>query len=53
MSLPVYLVWSLLLFNGYVYILIPEYVIQELWKWDIFMILLFAPLVWNLRKSKL
>lgn len=53
MSLPAYFIWALVLFNAYVYMLIPEYVMQELWKWDIFMILLFAPLVWPLRKSKL
>ena len=52
MKLTLYLFYALALFNVYVYILIPEFVIQELWKWDIFIVMLLAPLIYSLEKSK-
>lgn len=41
-----YLIWCLIAFNVYVYLIWPEFVIEALWKWDVFMVMIFAPLIW-------
>lgn len=53
MKLMMYFFYALALFNAYVYLLIPEFVIAVLWKWDIFMVMLIAPLIYYIEKSKL
>lgn len=41
-----YLIWCLIAFNVYVYLIWPEFVIEALWKWDVFMVMIFVPLIW-------
>jgi hypothetical protein len=50
MSVGVFLVYALSLFNLYIWIILPE-ALSILWKWDIFMVFLFAPLIWNLKEK--
>ena len=50
MSVSVFLVYALSLFNLYIWIILPE-ALSILWKWDIFMVFLFAPLIWNLKEK--
>jgi hypothetical protein len=44
-SIAYFFVYYLALFNLYVWMIWPE-LFYGMWKWDIFMILLFAPLLY-------
>ena len=45
-TLYLYLAYVLVLFNAYLYLVLPDFLIQSAWKWDVFVVLLFAPLVY-------
>ena len=46
-----FFVYALVLFNIYVLMIWPELFYGMLWKWDIFMTLLFAPLIYKAVKE--
>ena len=50
-SVAYFAVYALVLFNVYVWMIWPELLYGVLWKWDIFMILLFAPLLYKAVKE--
>ena len=45
-------VYALALFNCYIWLIWPELLYAVIWKWDIFVTLLFAPLIYSLREIK-
>lgn len=51
-SVALFFVYALALFNCYVWMINPEFFYAMLWKLDIFLTLLFAPLIWSLREPK-
>jgi hypothetical protein len=46
-SVALFCVYSLALLNCYVWIIWPELFYALVWKWDIFIILMFAPLIYE------
>jgi len=45
--------YAMTLFNVFVWITWPELLYNAIWKWDIFITLLFVPLIWfNLKEFK-
>ena len=51
MNILAYFIYALGLFNCYVWMIWPELFYGMLWKWDIFMVLLFAPLLYKAVKN--
>ena len=46
-----FFIYAMVLFNFYVWMIWTEMFFSVLWKWDIFMTLLFAPLIYSLRQK--
>ena len=51
-SVALFAVYALALFNCYIWLIMPELLYAVIWKWDIFVTLLFAPLIYSLREIK-
>ena len=51
-SVALFAVYALALFNCYIWLIWPELLYAVIWKWDIFVTLLFAPLIYNLKEVK-
>jgi hypothetical protein len=51
-SVALFAVYTLALFNCYIWLIMPELLYAVIWKWDIFVTLLFAPLIYNLKEVK-
>jgi len=51
-SVTLFCIYALALFNCYVWMVWPELFYAVVWQWDIFVILLFTPLIYDLEKQK-
>ena len=51
-SLALFCIYALALFNCYVWMVWPELFYAVIWKWDIFVILLFTPLIYATRSGE-
>lgn len=49
-SVALFCVYALALFNVFVWIIWTELFYALVWKWDIFLTLVFAPLIYDLEK---
>ena len=52
-SVAYFFVYAMALFNCYVWMIWPELFYGILWKWDIFITMLFAPLIYTAFKNDL
>jgi hypothetical protein len=50
-SIVLFAVYALALFNCYIWLISPELFYAVIWKWDIFVTLLFAPLIYALHRE--
>lgn len=46
-SVVYFFVYAMAVFNCYVWMILPDFFFTMLWKWDIFMALLFGPLLYK------
>ena len=46
-SVAYFFVYAMAVFNCYIWMIWPELLYDVVWKWDIFMALLFAPLIYK------
>lgn len=51
-SVALYFVYAIALFNLYVWMIWPQLFYSMLWKWDIFITLLFAPIIYMSIKNE-
>jgi hypothetical protein len=51
-SVGYFFVYAIALFNCYVWMIWPELFYGILWKWDIFITMLFAPLIYTAFKNE-
>lgn len=51
-SVAYFFVYALTVFNAFVWMIWPEFFYAMLWKWDIFITLLFAPLIYRAIKNE-
>ena len=52
-SLAYFFVYAMAVFNCYVWMIWPELFYDVMWKWDIFMTLLFAPLIYKAVRNEI
>ena len=51
-SVALFAIYALALFNCYVWLIMPELLYAVIWQWDIFVTLLFTPLIYSLKEVK-
>lgn len=51
-SVTLFSIYALTLLNLYVWMIWPEFLYTTMWKWDIFVTFLFAPLIYSQREKK-
>lgn len=42
-----FIIYGMILLNVYTWIIWPEFLLQGMWKWEIFVMLLYAPLIYK------
>lgn len=46
------LVYGMILLHVYVWFIWPEFLTEAMWKWDVFMVLLIAPILYLNRRDE-
>ena len=51
-TVAVFAIYALALFNVYIWMILPEIFYNMIWKWDIFVALLFAPIIMEVNRNE-